>query len=124
MSGYQGQGTYPLLKDAIDDETLSKWIDVRGRTHLVFYITGTGTTSSGVVTLEEMLPLYNPTNELEDPQYYSGTPSAITTVAASTVTGGTQVAVHLGVGGYGFVRARISTVIGGGGSIAADLVAV
>ena len=120
--GYQGQGTTALLKDAITDETTSKWVDVRGRTHLVFYISGEGTTSSGVITLEESLAVGDPLSPNEPLQYYPGTASAITTVNASSLSG--QSAVHPAVGAYGFVRARVSTAIGGGGSISVGLVAV
>lgn len=124
MSGLQGYACVGLLKNQSADESLSQWIDVRGRTHLVFYITGTGTTSSGVITLDEMLPLYDPLNNNREEQPYGGTPSAITTVNASTVSGDNQSAIHVAVGAYGFVRARISTAVGGGGSISVGLVAV
>lgn len=123
MSGFDGYKCLGLLKNQTADETTSQWVDVRGRTHLVFIITGTGTTSSGVVTLEEMLPLYSPTDPKEQ-QEYSGTASAITTVNASSVTGDNQSAIHAAVGAYSWVRARISTAIGGGGSISVGLVAV
>ena len=116
MAGFQGQGTYNLITAASADETLSQWIDVRGRTHLVFYVIGNGTTSSGVVTLDESVYVGD--------QPYGGTPSAITTVNASTVTGDNQAAIHPAVGTYGWVRARISTAIGGGGTVSVVLVAV
>lgn len=111
-----------MLFEQSADETLSRWIDVRGRTHLTFYISGTGTTSSGVITLNEMMPLATSADAV--PQGYVGTPSAITTVNASTVSGGVMLATHATVGAYGFVQARISTAIGGGGTISVGLVAV
>ena len=116
MSGYQGQATVNLITAKSADETCSQWIDVRGRTHLTFYVIGNGTTSSGVITLDESVFVGD--------QPYGGTPSAITTVNASTVTGDNQSAIHVAVGAYGWVRARISTAIGGGGTISVVLVAV
>ena len=116
MSGYQGHATVNLIAAKSADETCSQWIDVRGRTHLTFYVIGNGTTSSGVITLDESVFVGD--------QPYGGTPSAITTVNASTVTGDNQSAIHVAVGSYGWVRARISTAIGGGGTISVVLVAV
>lgn len=111
----QGYLEAELLTDAITDETTSPWVDVRGRTHLVFYINGLGTTSSGVITLEESKPTKN--------NAWPATASSISTVNASDVTGGVDKAVHLTVGAYAFVRARVSTAIGGGGSVTVGLIA-
>ncbi|HEX7936766.1 MAG TPA: hypothetical protein VF573_27345 [Paraburkholderia sp.] len=105
----------PLLIDAITDETLGQRVDCSGRPNIVIYAKGTDTTSSGVITIEECD--YNPAVE----QDYTGTWSSIATVNASDVTGGAQKAVHLALGAYGFVRARISTAIGGGGSVSVVL---
>lgn len=116
MAGFQGYAHAVLLDSVSADETCSQWIDVRGRTHLTFYIIGNGTTSSGVVTLDESV--------FVNQQPYGGTPSAITTVNASTVSGDNQSAIHVAVGAYGWVRARVSTAIGGGGTVSVQLVAV
>lgn len=116
MGGFQGFLFSKLITAQSADETLSQWIDVRGRTALTFYIIGNGTTSSGVITLDESV--------FVDDQPYGGTPSAITTVNASTVSGNNQSAIHVAVGAYGWVRARISTAIGGGGTVSVVLVAV
>lgn len=125
MSGYGGFGYTALLKDQTVDETTSKWVDVRGRQLITFYVSGTGTTSSGVITLEECLAVGDPANANQEPlQYYPGTASPIYDVNASDVTGDKQKAIHVSPASYGFVRARISTVIGGGGSISVGLVAV
>lgn len=124
MSGYQGFTYVPLLKDAIDDETTSKWVDVRGRTALAFYISSAGTTSSGVVTLEETNYVADPADASAEVQLYDGTPGVIATVNASDVSGGAMSSVKAPIGAYAFVRARVSTVIGGGGSISVGLVAV
>lgn len=112
----QGYLEANLLTAAIDDETTSPWVDVRGRTHLVFYLSGLGTTSSGVITLEEGFPTME--------NVWPATPVSITTVNASGVSGGVQLATHATVAAYGFVRARVSTAIGGGGSVTARLIAV
>lgn len=99
------------LNAAILDETFGVPVDCHGCPYVVVYVKGTGVTSSGVVTLEEAD--WNPATDLP----FSGTWSPITTVNASDVDGGLQKAIHLPEGAYGFVRPRISTVIGGGGSV-------
>lgn len=109
----------PLLKNETVDETASGWVDCRTYTHLTIYVIGTGVTSSGVVTIEEAD--IDPSLEAAG---VVGTPSVIDTVNASTVSGGLQSAIHLDVGAYAFVRTRISTAIGGGGSISTVLVGV
>lgn len=98
----------PLLNAASADETTSDPVDCAGWPHVVIYVTGTGTIGSGVVTIEEAD--INPARLAEG---YTGTWSAITTVNAVDVTGGAQKAVHLPTGAYGYVRTRISTVLGG-----------
>lgn len=110
----------PLITAQLADETTSAPVNCLGYTHLTIYITGAGTTSSGVITIEEAD--YNPASAAAD--FYTGTWSSITTVNASDVTGGAQKAVHLTVSSYMWVRARISTVIGGTGTVSAVLVAV
>lgn len=86
-------------------------VNVAGRAAVVFYLRGTGTISSGVVTLEEAD--YNPQSEAQ----YAGTWSSITTLNTNTVTAGAQVAYHLPLGAYRYVRARISTTVAGGGNV-------
>jgi hypothetical protein len=106
------------------DETLGPWIDVRGRAHLVFYVTGTGTLTGGVITFEEASPL-NWSSSTNPEVFGAGTGgySSITTATVSDVTAGLQKAYHPAVGAYCFVRARISTVLAGGGSVSCGLVA-
>lgn len=104
-----------LLNAQTADETLGPRVDCSGFTNIVIYVKGTGTTSSGVITIEEAD--YNPNTEVD----YTGTWSAIITVNASDVTAGVQKAVHLPTGAYAWVRTRISTAIGGGGSISTVL---
>lgn len=109
--------------DQSADETLGPWIDVRGRPYITFYVSSVGTTSSGVITFEECAPRLI----AEQPPVPFGVTTAgyssITTMNASDVSGGLQKAIHITNAGYFFVRARISTVIGGGGTITVGLVA-
>jgi len=108
----------PLLAAESADETTSTPVNVLGYKNLTIYVTGTGTIASGVITIEEAD--FNPSTESD----YSGTWSVITTVTASGVTGGAQQAIHLTPSAYSQVRTRISTAIGGGGSVSTTLVAV
>lgn len=103
-----------------DDETLGPWIPVSGYANVAFYISGSGTTSSGVISIEEAAPLFP-----SGPVFGAATGgySVITTVNASDVTGGLQKAVHIGPTAAAFVRSRISTAIGGGGTVTAVMVA-
>src|SRR2546426_96618 len=77
---------------------------------LSFFFRSIGTTSGGTVLIEEA-----DWGPWEAP--YSGTWSTLLSIAASTFTGGAQVAVHLQDASYGYVRVRISSDITGGGSI-------
>ena len=108
----------PLLVAETVDETTSVPVNCLGYPHVTIYVTGTGTTSSGVITIETAD--FNPSTEIT----YAGTWSTITTVNASDVTGGQQKFISLGEAAYSFVRTRISTVIGGGGTVSTTLVAV
>ena len=102
-----------LLIAQITDETTSVPFDCTGYTHLVAYIISNGTTSSGAVTYEEAT--YDPTVP-GGVGGYGGTwaiiGSAVNPAAADAV-----VATHFAAGAYHWVRARISTAIGGGGSV-------
>lgn len=118
MPTQSGKLLVPLLNAETVDETASLPVDCSGFPHVTIYVTGTGTTSSGVVTIEEaFIPAATYAAS------YTGTWSVLTTVNASDVTGGAQKAVHLAVSAYASVRTRISTVIGGGGSVSTALVA-
>lgn len=111
----QGPTRFLCLPDASDDETLGVPFNASGYPYFTFWIKGTGTTSSGVITLEEAD--WGPTEGV-----YAGTWSSITTVNASDVSGGKQKAVHITANAH-FYRARISTAIGGGGTIAVVITA-
>jgi len=98
--------------------TASGFVNVQGTQTVSVYLKSTGTTSSGVVTIE--------TADFAQDQEslgYSGTWSAVTTVNASTFTGGAQTMVVLPAGAYSYVQVRVSTTIGGGGSVSAVVVA-
>ena len=113
------------LLNAVDDETLGQWIDVRGEPYLVFYCTSAGTTSSGVISFEEAAPKDFSSAEEPAPVFgaATGNYSVITTVNASTFSSDAQLAVHVTNAAYCYVRARVSTVIGGGGTVSVGLVA-
>ena len=108
-----GAGSFlkTLLDGVTADETTSPAIDCVGLTALTVYVLGVGTTSSGVLTVEEAA--WDDDKQVDK----SATWSSITTVNASDATAGAYKAVHLTVASYGFVRVRVSTAIGGGGSI-------
>ncbi len=117
--------TAPQLYRVTEDESTAKWIDVRGRAHVVFYLTGRDTISGGVVTFEEGSPEdFGASGNPPAPFGAAvGSYSAITTQTASSVSGGKQLAVHMPVAGYFMVRARVSTAITGGGTLSAGVVA-
>ncbi len=72
---------------------------------------GSGTISGGTLLIEEA-------DYGDDEPPYSGTWSQLVSVACSDVTGGAQKGVHLSLGAYGYLRARISSAVTGGGTIA------
>lgn len=86
-------------------------VDVSKAYAVTIYCEGTGTTSGGVITIEEARDTAT-----------AGTWSALTTINATQVTGGADIAVHLN-GVYIAVRARISSTITGGGTITCELLA-
>lgn len=77
---------------------------------LTFYLRSVGTTSGGTILFEEA-----DWGDKEAP--YSGTWSQMQSFSASTFTGGTQLAYHPSDSSFGWVRARISSAITGGGTI-------
>lgn len=78
------------------------------------YLRSIGVTSGGTVLIEEA-----DWGPLEAP--YSGTWGVISTISASTFTGGAQLPVHITDSSYGYLRVRISSAITGGGTILASL---
>lgn len=109
-----GQGPFRLLSmtASSDDETLGRPCDCQQAPYVTVWVKGVGTTSSGVITIEEA------DYDVAADGMYTGTWSPITTVNAADVSGGAQKAVHLTVANYRWLRPRISTVIGGGGTVA------
>lgn len=120
-----GTVSQQCLTNAIDDETLGPWIDVRGRANLVFYQSSAGTTSGGVITFEEAAPKNFTTDPTTTGVFGAATGdyTSLTTSNASDTSSNKQKAIHITVGAYCFVRARISTAISGGGSVSVGLVA-
>jgi len=92
--------------------TASGILFLRGRCERVTVVVeGTGTTSSGVVTIEEAY------YDLDAGQpVYAGTWGPIATVNATDVSGGKQLVTHV-AGSFWAVRCRVSTTIGGGGTV-------
>ena len=104
-----------MLSAVSADETFSRPIDVRGYTHIAVYAIANGTVSSGAVTINEAC--VDPATDLP----YSGTWVAVgSAISPST---GTVVVAHLTVAAYSHLQARVSTAIGGGGSVTVVLVA-
>lgn len=112
----------PLLTRETADETTSQPVNCLGYTALTVYVIGSGTLASGVITIEEAD--FNPSTE----STYTGDWSTIATVNATDVSGGKQLAYHIGGPGglfaYSQVRTRISTGVTGGGNISTVLVGV
>lgn len=79
---------------------------------LSVFLRSIGTTSGGNVLIEEAD--WGPLETV-----YSGTWSQISSIAASSFTGGAQVATHITNCAYGYVRVRINSAITGGGTITA-----
>lgn len=92
----------------------SQAINRLGAEEISLYVRGSGTISGGTLLIEEA-------DYGDDEPPYSGTWSQLVSVACSDVTGGAQKGVHLSLGAYGYLRARISSAVTGGGTIAVVL---
>lgn len=97
------------------DETTSQAIFPYQHQTVAIVLISNGTTSGGNISIEEAF--------WTDKQMpYSGTWSVIRSVAASTLTGGAQLIVHVvGPNSLFPIRVRISDAITGGGGISAAL---
>lgn len=94
-----------------------------GMVWLTLYLKGAGVITSGVIVLEEadyfgVIPPVGPT-----------TWSPLLTINAADVTAAdasstAQIVYPLPVRAYGVIRARLTTDIGGGGTVSAELIAV
>ncbi len=89
-------------------------VDCRTYNYLTFFQRGAGTISGGAVVIEEA-----PTED------YAGTWSTITATVTPADVSGTAVtkATHVTAACYGWVRARLSTQVSGGGAWTLDLIA-
>ena len=106
-----------VLENNTADETVRTPVPCLGCSNLTVYTLSAGTTSSGVLTVETAS--WDPLSQQDN----SATWSSIATINASDSSAGVYKATALTAGAYDFVRVRISTVIGGGGTISAWLVA-
>jgi len=108
-SGHGPIPAYIVMPAALADETLGRPINALGYTYHTFYIVGTGTVSTGILTIEEA-----PSVDFTGTWSVIGTPTDFST---TSVGSGATAAVHVAAGNYAALRARISTVIGGTGTI-------
>lgn len=88
---------------------------LHGADEVVFYFQSTGTTSGGTLKIEEAAWI----DKGDAPEaVYAGTWSQIgSDIAASSFTGGAQIAYHVGPNSFAFLRVRISADITGGGTV-------
>lgn len=104
------EGQFPI-KYLIDRQTADTVVSVPFQVldeaeDVIFTFTSEGTTSGGTIILEE-----------SDLPSYTGTWSQLHSQAASGFTGGAKLMVHVRLGVGGWVRARISASITGGGTV-------
>ena len=87
-------------------------VDVSSYLNITIYITDNGTTSGGNIIVEEADWDPGPNSQQQN---YVGVWSAITTIAASTLSTGAQTAYHLpSPACYANVRVRLTAITGGG----------
>ncbi len=95
------------------DETTGAAVNAGEWGMVAVAVQGNGTVTSGVVTIEEAV--YGMVGTTQVP-FYTGTWSTITTVDVSSLSN-VQTVIHLAKSAFSHIRTRISTVIGGGGTI-------
>jgi len=84
------------------------WVPIAcGAQLLTVTTTGLGTISAGTLLIEE-------TDSLEDSS--GATPAQLSTLDLTTITAGKKNVSHVGPAAYGFIRARLSVAITGGGT--------
>lgn len=88
-------------------------IDCSGYRFITVYYESIGVTSGGTIILEEACYSAEP---LHGPKF-PGTWSQIESRAVSSFTGSVQLAVHLTLSAYAYLRVRVSSEVTGGGSI-------
>ena len=101
-----------VLLNAVSAAGPSLAVDCSSYTNITIYLTDNGTTSGGNIIVEEADWDPGPNSQQQN---YVGTWSAITTIAASTLTPSSQTAYHLPAPScYANVRVRSSGITGGG----------
>jgi hypothetical protein len=119
MSASYGPKRIICIEAQSADEFLGVATKSPGYCLQTYVIQGNGTTSSGAITLEEAC--CGPNLAGVEAVDYTGTWGPIITVNASDVTGGAQKFIHISAVANAYTRPRISTVIGGGGTISVFL---
>ena len=100
------KSTPPLtLLDGVTAGTSVPFQVLDGPKDVLITFTSVGTTSGGTILIEE-----------SDTPSYVGTWSQILSQAASGFTGSVKLCVHLRLGAGGWVRARVSSAVTGGGT--------
>lgn len=99
-----------ILLDAVTTGTSKPVATGETAKDVVFTFTSIGTTSGGTILIEE-----------SDTPSYPGTWSQLASQAASGFTGTVKLCYHIQLGASGWVRARVSSTITGGGTATVTL---
>jgi hypothetical protein len=108
-----------LFNNVISSGAQSEAFNVEGYSKLTVYTITTGTVTSGAVTMGEATIDPNNDRVYGDPTKFAAIGSAISPVSSAPVS-----ATHLTVGAYSYINCRVTTVIGGGGSVSVVLLCV
>lgn len=124
MAGNYGPKRIVCIEAKSADETIGVATPAPGYGLQTYVLQSNGVTSSGVITFEEAS--WGPNLAGAPAQDYGGTWSVIATVNASDVdttsaTGSAQKFIHIAATAGAHTRPRISTVIGGGGTVSVFL---
>jgi hypothetical protein len=124
MSQNYGPKRFISINAQSADETLGKPAFAPGYALQTWVVQSNGVTSSGVITFEEAS--WGPSVTGVPAVDYTGTWSVITTVNASDVdtgsaSGSAQKFIHISATANAYTRPRISTAIGGGGTVSVFL---
>ncbi|HMF95090.1 MAG TPA: hypothetical protein VKE96_12380 [Vicinamibacterales bacterium] len=89
------------------------WVAIAcGASLLTITTTGAGTITAGTLLIEE-------TDALDDGS--AATPAQLSTLDLTTITAGKKNVAHATAGAYGFIRARLSAAVTGGGTVVVSL---
>lgn len=102
-------GTEPKFlidRQTADEYTSVPFQNIGGHKDVCITFTSEGTTSSGNIIIEE-----------SDRPSYTGTWSQLVSQTAAGFTGDVKLCTHIQLGAGLWTRARINTVIGGGGTV-------